>query len=110
MRITALLAALGALAASATPFSLGASGGPVWCTVDTAAQGLALYQRTKDCCAAAGGPHARFNEIDQLCEGILGSLLHSHLSAPLPASTPQHPSTLIADGTDWMLMIEGRDD
>jgi hypothetical protein len=85
---TALLLALSSSLAAGTPVRGAAAGGPAWCTVDTAAQGAALYQRTKDCCAASGGSNARFNEVDELCEGILGAFV-------LSSRLPLHPAARV---------------
>jgi hypothetical protein len=81
MRAIALLSlSLAGQLAGALPANTATAGGPAWCTPDTVGNGPALYQRSKDCCAAGGGPHARFNDVDGLCEGIFGAF-----AAPLPS-------------------------
>jgi hypothetical protein len=80
-----LLTAQVAIAIPAKSAAFAAAGGPVWCTPDNQGSGPALYQRSKDCCAAAGGHHTHFNEVDQLCEGLMGTFYLSPLSFHQPA-------------------------
>jgi Family of unknown function (DUF5948) len=68
---TALLLVLPMFAVS-TPVDSAAAGGPVWCTQDRGGNGALLYQRTKDCCAAAGGARTYFDERYWVCTGYFG--------------------------------------